>query len=99
MVEVTGTILPRGNSMSLNIKNKETCRLARELADITGETMTGAITVALEERLEREKHERSVETRLRKMRAISKRCAKLLRKAGPPVDHGEFLYDERGLPK
>ncbi len=85
--------------MSLNIKNQETCRLARELANLTGETMTGAITVALEERLEREMHERSVEARLRKMRAIADRCAKLLREAGPPVDHGDFLYDERGLPK
>ena len=85
--------------MSLNIKNEETCRLARELADLTGESMTGAITVALEERLEREKHERSVETRLRKMREISKRCAKLLREAGPTIDHGEFLYDEQGLPR
>ena len=34
--------------MSLNIKNPETCELARELAQLTGETMTGAITVALE---------------------------------------------------
>ena len=39
--------------MSLNIKNEETCRLAGELARLTGETMTGAITVALRERLER----------------------------------------------
>ena len=85
--------------MSLNIKNEETCRLAGELARLTGETMTGAITVALRERLERERRERSVETRLQKMRAISERCAKLLRERGPPVDHGEFLYDERGLPK
>ena len=85
--------------MSLNIKNQETCRLARELANLTGETMTGAITVALEERLEREMRERSVVARLGKMRAIADRCAKLLREAGPPVDHGDFLYDERGLPK
>ena len=41
--------------MSLNIKNEETCRLADELARLTGETKTGAITVALRERLEREK--------------------------------------------
>ena len=41
--------------MSLNIKNEETCRLAGELARLTGETMTGAITVALRERLRREK--------------------------------------------
>ncbi len=85
--------------MSLNIKNEETCRLASELAQLTGETMTGAITVALKERLEREKRERSVETRLQKMRAISKRVAKLLRDGGPPIDHGDLLYDERGLPK
>ena len=46
--------------MSLNIKNAETCRLASELAQLTGETMTGAITVALRERLEREKKQRDV---------------------------------------
>ncbi len=45
--------------MSLNIKNKEACRLAGELARLTGETMTGAITVALKERLERERRERT----------------------------------------
>ena len=85
--------------MSLNIKNEETCRLAGELAHLTGETMTGAITVALRERLEREGRQRSVDARLRKMRVIAERCAKLLRKGGPPVDHGDLLYDERGLPK
>ena len=85
--------------MSLNIKNQETCQLATELAELTGETKTGAITVALRERLERERRERSVEARLRKMRAISKRCAELLRDGGPAVDHGDLLYDERGLPK
>ena len=85
--------------MSLNIKNEETCRLAGELARLTGETMTGAITLALRERLEREKRERSVEERLRRMRATAKQCAELLREGGPPVDHGELLYDERGLPK
>ena len=35
--------------MSLNIKNEETCRLAAELARLTGETMTNALTVALRE--------------------------------------------------
>ena len=85
--------------MSFNIKNEETCRLAGELARLTGETMTGAITVALRDRLERERRERSVEVRLRKMRAISERCAKLLREGGPPIDHGDLLYDDHGLPK
>lgn len=82
--------------MALNITNEETCRLARELAELTGETMTGAITVALRERLERQ---REVAERLKRMRAISKRTAKMLREAGPPIDHGEFLYGEDGLPR
>ena len=85
--------------VSLNIKNEETCRLASELAALTGETKTGAITVALKDRLEREKRERSVEARLRKMRAISRRCASLLRDGPSAEAHGDFLYDERGLPK
>ena len=85
--------------MSLNIKNEETCRLAGELAHLTGETMTGAITAALKERLERERRQRGVNDRLRKMRAISGRCARMLSDGGPPVDHGELLYDQRGLPR
>ena len=85
--------------MSLNIKNEETCRLARELSFLTGETMTGAITVALEERLERERRERSVEARVRELHDIGQRCALLLRDGPSAVEHGDLLYDERGLPK
>ena len=83
--------------MALNIKNEETYRLARELAELTGETMTKAVTIALKERLEKR---REIEERLREMRAISKRCAAMLRNDWPSaVEHGDFLYDERGLPK
>ena len=82
--------------MSLNIKNEETCQLARELAELTGETMTGAITVALRQRLERE---REIAERLKRMRAISKRIAKHLRPGPSSVEHGDWLYDENGLPK
>ena len=85
--------------MSLNIKNEETCELARELATLTGESMTSAITVALRERLERERHERSAETRIRRLRAIRKRCARLLKAGGPSaIEHEDLLYDENGLP-
>ncbi len=85
--------------MGLNIKNDETCRLARELAQLTGESMTGAITVALRERLEREQKRRDAAALLRDMRAISKRCAARLGPGPSAVEHGDFLYDERGLPK
>ena len=84
--------------MSLNIKNDETCRLAGELARLTGETMTGAITVALRERLDREHRIRGAESRLRNMRRIAARCARLLGPGPAAVDHGDLLYDERGLP-
>ncbi len=46
--------------MSLNIESDETCRLAGELARPTGETMTGAVTVALRERLARAKRRREI---------------------------------------
>ena len=85
--------------MSLNIKNERTCQLVDELASLTGETKTAAVTVALEERLERKRRQRTAKERLRRMREISKPLAARLRAAGPPIDHGEFLYDERGLPK
>ena len=85
--------------MSLNIKNEETCQLASELAHLTGETMTGAITVALKERLEREKSERSTEARVERLLAIGRRCASMLGDGPSAVEHGAFLYDERGLPK
>ena len=39
--------------MALSIKTDEADRLARDLASLTGETMTQAVTVALRERLER----------------------------------------------
>jgi antitoxin VapB len=39
--------------MALNIKDAETERLAREVADLTGESKTGAIRQALRERKER----------------------------------------------
>ncbi len=84
--------------MSLNIKNEETCRLARDLARLTGETMTGAVTVALRDRLEREKRLRNAEELARELHAIGQRCAARMR-PGTSVDHGELLYDERGLPK
>ncbi|MCC7267340.1 MAG: type II toxin-antitoxin system VapB family antitoxin [Caulobacteraceae bacterium] len=41
--------------MALSIKTAEADRLARELSRVTGETMTEAVTVALRERLARER--------------------------------------------
>ena len=85
--------------MSLNIENEETCRLAGKLARLTGETKTGAITVALRERLERESRRRGANPLARELRAIGQRCASLLQSGPLAVEHGDLLYDEHGLPK
>lgn len=85
--------------MGLNIRNDETCRLAGELAGLTGETMTGAITVALRERLERKKRRRSAEARALELRTIAECCATLMRPGPSAVEHGDMLYDEQGLPR
>ena len=85
--------------MGLNIKNEETCRLAAELAELTGETKTGAITVALRDRLKREKRARDKEALVEDLMEIGKRCASHLKPGPSAVEHGDFLYDERGLPK
>ena len=98
MVDRLAAVYPVA-AMSLNIKNDETCHLAAELARLTGETMTGAITVALRERLDREHRLRSAAQRLREMRAIAERCARLLGPGPSAIEHGEELYDERGLPR
>ena len=85
--------------MSLNIKNAEACRLAEELARLTGETKTGAITVALRDRLRIEKRRRNADTVTRELLAIGERCARRLGPGPSAVEHGDLLYDERGLPK
>ena len=84
--------------MGLNIKNDETCLLARDLARLTGETMTGAITVALRERLAREKRRRDLDARIEELLAIGQRCAGSLEPGPSAVEHGDLLYDDRGLP-
>lgn len=85
--------------MGLNIKNETTHKLASELAEITGETLTDAVTKALSERLERLKKGQSTqkEELIREVEAIQRRVRANIK--GPIPDHAELLYDERGLPK
>ena len=46
--------------MAMNIKNDETQKLTNELAKLTGESMTAAVTEAVRERLDRIRSERGV---------------------------------------
>jgi antitoxin VapB len=82
--------------MSLNIKNDEAHRLAAELARLTGESMTAAVTEAIRERLEREQRRRGAAGLASELMAIGRRCtARPLRDWRSPE---EILYDDRGLP-
>jgi len=87
--------------MSLNIKNDETVRLARELATMTGESITRAITVAVSERLKRVRPstDDGPEQRLARIREITRGSGSLWKEPYKSQDHGELLYDELGLPR
>ena len=84
--------------MSLNLKNTETNSLAHELARLTGESLTTAVTVALRERIERLQQSKRGDLSDRLLR-IGKDCAAHLREPFLSVDHADLLYDEKGLPK
>lgn len=98
-----GTKLPSGGTMgvemAMNIKSTEAARLAHELADLTGESLTAAVTVALRERLERVQRDRLREGMSERLLAIGRENVKHLREPYLSMDHGDLLYDERGLPK
>jgi antitoxin VapB len=84
--------------VSLNIKTEEAHRLARELATLTGESMTVAVTKALRERLDRV-HGQSNGSLADRLISIGKDCAARLSEPFRSIDHGDLLYDEDGLPR
>lgn len=83
--------------MSLNIKSPEAHELAREVADLTGESLTTAVTAALRERLERLRSEEGAHLADRLL-AIGRECAGRLPEPYRSADHGELLYGDDGLP-
>ena len=84
--------------MPLNIKDSRTNELARRLASATGETLTEAVRVALQERLVRGEARHRRGPRLAdRLTEIARHCAGLPLRRHRSED--EILgYDERGLP-
>jgi antitoxin VapB len=86
--------------MSLNIKNKDAHKLAQQLARITGESLTEAVTEAVRERLKRVQNEDKHAAKLsERLLQIGQDCSTRLKEPYHSADHGELLYDEKGLPK
>ncbi|MDK1389674.1 type II toxin-antitoxin system VapB family antitoxin [Sinorhizobium sp. 8-89] len=83
--------------MALSIKDVETERLAKALAEKTGETITMATRRALEERLRRLANAGNRDVLLEELAASRRRWAQLpvLDKRSPDEILG---YDENGLP-
>lgn len=84
--------------MALSIKSPEVEQKVRKLAATTGESLTVAISLAVEERLAREERRReNKQALLEEIRAISHHCASL-----PILDNrseDEIMgWDENGLP-
>jgi antitoxin VapB len=80
--------------MALSIKNAETERLSRELAALTGESVTEAVTVAVRARLESlAVGDADPAARAARILALGRQIASGLGDAKV-----EDLYDERGLP-
>jgi antitoxin VapB len=80
--------------VSLNIKSEAADRLARELAALTGESITEAVTNALSERLERRR--RNPSGRRAILNSIRRRVSRMPRRDTRSDD--EILgYDEDGL--
>ncbi|PYX06602.1 MAG: PSK operon transcription factor [Acidobacteria bacterium] len=84
--------------MAISIKSIETEQLAREIAAKTGESLTGAIQKALEERLERLKNNRRSQALAAQLDDILRRVDEM-----PDLDSrtpDEIIgYDEDGLPR
>ena len=84
-------------TLSLNIKNPKAHKLARDVAQLTGESLAQAVITALEERKARlEKG-----NRVAKLTALAdKIAARLNAPGGPKMMEIEDLYDdETGLPR
>ena len=81
--------------VQMNIKNAEAAAIAAELAAQDGKSVTQVVLEALRDA--KRKREKTQEERLARVMAI---CRDTAARLGPnPIDHGELLYDERGLPK
>lgn len=84
---------------ALSIRNEEACRLIRELAELTGKSMTTVVIEAVQEKLDRERKSRVNEDRMNYWLEYGKR----VREATPPelleLDPDDLLYDEYGAPK
>lgn len=84
--------------MSLNIKNNEAYTLARELAQLTGQSMTAVVLEALRAQQRQIQNRQQKAARVRELTAIAQRCAVHIKQPAASVEHSDMLYDDAGMP-
>jgi antitoxin VapB len=86
----------------LNIKSGDAYRLASELSQLTGESLTTAVTEALRERLERERAARQPasddwKARSARIMALARELRSHMREPVSSADHAD-IYGPDGMP-
>ncbi len=84
--------------MGLNIKNADTHRLIHELAELTGESMTTAVTVAVQDRLARIRQSDPGVGMADRLHEIATDMRARLPEDFLAADPASDLYDRDGLP-
>ena len=83
--------------MSQAIKDPKILDLAQTLAAETGESMSRAVAITLQERLARVRRSRKQRAKAAELLRIGRRCANHLK--GAPTHHAALLYNEKGFPR
>jgi antitoxin VapB len=85
--------------MALSIKDEETDRLARKLAQQNGESVTMAVKVAIKERLKRQEQAAERQSRMEWLKRITRETAAIMNDGRSSKELMDELYDpETGLP-
>jgi antitoxin VapB len=95
---ILNEIVYKDPAMPLSIRNAKAEALARDVAARTGETMTEAIVVALEERLARLRSRRETTVAARQLLRIARRI-KRRRTRDRRTPEAILGYDKHGLPR
>jgi antitoxin VapB len=86
--------------MGLNIKNAETERLIKELAELTGQSQTSAVTEAVRKEIKIVRDSRRQKGALAaELMRIGQEAAALMTEQERNWDYDAFLYDDNGMPK
>jgi antitoxin VapB len=85
--------------VSLNLKNPRAHELATELSELTGESLTTSVIIALEQRLAVERQKRRGKSTAERILAFADRFASGIETGANSADHAAILYDETGMPR